>query len=215
MYRKAVIHKRLHCPHCNTEAAGFFGDAYMQGDSRINSWLLLLRCGVCNEGAVAKYQSMHFPQWVQSNGQLPPPKLLGIWPEEEQLKAPEHLTDKVERLYLQGVSSLDRSEYDAAGTMFRKCLDSALKQVHPEGRGNLKERIDKLPEALGVTPAMKQWAHEIRDLGNDAAHEEELFTGEQAAELHAFTEMFLTYSFTLPKMLEQRKEAKASKAAEA
>ena len=54
--------------------------------------------------------------------------------------------------------------------MFRKALDVGLKHIHPEGRGNLKNRIDTIPGEKGVTPAMKEWAHEIRDSGNDAAH---------------------------------------------
>lgn len=91
--------------------------------------------------------------------------------------------------------------------MFRKSLDVTLKHVHPEGKGTLQKRIDALPQELGITPAMKQWAHEIRDLGNDAAHEEEPFTEGEAKALHAFTEMFLTYVFTLPGMLEERKKA--------
>ncbi len=91
--------------------------------------------------------------------------------------------------------------------MFRKSLDVALKRIHPEGKGMLQKRIDALPQELGITPAMKEWAHEIRDLGNDAAHEEEPFSEAEARSLHAFTEMFLTYAFTLPGMLKERKTA--------
>ena len=92
--------------------------------------------------------------------------------------------------------------------MFRKSLDVALKKVHPEGKGTLEKRINLLPDALGITPAMKAWAHNIRDLGNDAAHEEEPFTEDEAKALQSFSELFLTYVFTLPGMIEERKLAK-------
>jgi len=113
----------------------------------------------------------------------------------------------IESFYSQGMDSLSRKNFDAAGTMFRKSLDTALKRLDPSGLGNLQQRIDKLPVAVGVTPAMKEWAHEIRELGNDAAHEEEPFTEIEATTLQAFTELFLTYTFTLPGMLTARKEA--------
>jgi hypothetical protein len=52
---------------------------------------------------------------------------------------------------------------------------------------------------------MREWAHQIRELGNDAAHDEDPFTEHEAQTLQAFTELFLTYSFTLPGMIAARK----------
>lgn len=131
--------------------------------------------------------------------------LMGLWPTAAAPNAPKHLPDNIRSFYLQGLNSLGRGSYDAAGTMFRKSLDVALKRIYPEGRGTLQKRINTLPPELGITPAMKEWAHEIRDLGNDAAHEEEPFTEAEAKALHVFAEMFLTYAFTLPGMLAERK----------
>lgn len=76
---------------------------------------------------------------------------------------------------------------------------------NPTAKGTLEKRIDSLPAAMGVTPAMKEWAHQIRHLGNDAAHEDDPFSKEEADSLQAFTELFLTYVFTLPGMLAARK----------
>jgi hypothetical protein len=103
------------------------------------------------------------------------------------------------------MDGLRRGNFDAAGTMFRKALDVGLKRIHPEGKGTLEKRINGLPDTIGITPAMKEWAHSIRDLGNDAAHEEEPFSEADAKALQAFTETFLTYTFTLPGMIEERK----------
>jgi Domain of unknown function (DUF4145) len=131
--------------------------------------------------------------------------LLGVWPKAEVPSAPKHLPDNIQNFYYQGLDSLRRRSFDAAGTMFRKVLDAALRRIQPGGKGTLQRRIDALPQELGITPAMKEWAHQIRDLGNDAAHEDEPFSEAAAKALHAFTEMFLTYAFTLPGMLEERK----------
>jgi Domain of unknown function (DUF4145) len=111
---------------------------------------------------------------------------------------------------LQGIDNLKRKNFDAAGTMFRKSLDVGLKIINPAGRGSLEKRIDSLPEDMGITPAMKDWAHEIRHLGSDAAHEDEPFAPEEAGALQSFMELFLTYAFTLPGMLAARRAAAAS-----
>lgn len=72
---------------------------------------------------------------------------------------------------------------------------------------NLKNRIDRLPAETGVTPSMKSWAHEIRLIGNEAVHEDEPVQEKDAKDIQAFTELFLTYAFTLPGMLEERRKA--------
>jgi Domain of unknown function (DUF4145) len=69
-------------------------------------------------------------------------------------------------------------------------------------KGNLQQRITDLPDDL-VTPAMKGWAHHIRLDGNDAIHDDGEFSKEDAETLHVFARMFLTYAFSLPKMLER------------
>jgi hypothetical protein len=46
---------------------------------------------------------------------------------------------------------------------------------------------------------MKEWAHQIRLDANDATHDPEEFS----KKLQVFTEMFLTYAFTLPAMLQR------------
>ena len=52
---------------------------------------------------------------------------------------------------------------------------------------------------------MKDWAHAVRLDGNDAVHEEQPFGEDDAKQLASFTEIFLLYAFTLPGMLEVRK----------
>ena len=87
--------------------------------------------------------------------------------------------------------------------MFRKSIDVSLRTLNPSGKGTIYERIESLPEESGVTSAMKQWAHRIRRLGADAAHEDEPFTEPEAKLLERFTEAFLTYAFSLPALLKE------------
>jgi hypothetical protein len=175
-------------------------------------FIMLFQCQVCGEGIVAKLQSpssQSIHQWVQGQTAMQttmgPITVVRHWPTEIETKAPEHSPNNVTSFYLQGMDNLARKNYDAAGTMFRKSLDIALKRLNQSGKGTLQQRIDNLPAAVAITPAMKEWAHQIRELGNDAAHEEDPFTEDEAKTLQAFTELFLTYTFTLPGMLEARK----------
>jgi Domain of unknown function (DUF4145) len=166
---------------------------------------MLMQCQVCGDGIVAKFAGgVNFTNWAA--GQMPQgPPLQRYWPEKAQTTAPDYTPKNIESFYTQGMDNLARKNFDAAGTMFRKSLDTALRRLDPSGKGTLQQRIDNLPAALGITPAMKEWAHQIRELGNDAAHEEDPFTEDEAKALQAFSELFLTYTFTLPGMLAARK----------
>lgn len=52
---------------------------------------------------------------------------------------------------------------------------------------------------------MKDWAHQIRIDGNDAAHDEKPFAQEEAAQLLEFVRLLLTYVFTLPAQVAARR----------
>lgn len=203
-----TVHIQLDCPHegCLTEKAGFTGSHFHLHKPGAHEYIFLLQCGVCGNGVVAKYFGGSFQHWVSGHG-IGDTRLLETWPKRSPIEAPQHLADNVARYYLQGMDNLKRKNFDAAGTMFGKALDVGLKRLDPSGKGTLEKRIDSLPEIIGITHPMKEWAHEIRHLRNDAAHEEDPFSSDEAHALQSFTELFLTYAFTLPGMLDARRAA--------
>ena len=89
--------------------------------------------------------------------------------------------------------------------MFRKTLDTGLKKIVPDAKGNLLGRIKSAAETGKITQDMADWADRIRLDGNDAAHEDDPFTPQQAEELHLFTRLVMMYLFSLPGMLEEWK----------
>ena len=95
------------------------------------------------------------------------------------------------------------NNWDAAGAMFRKTLETGLKHEFPKIQGTLFERIQEAAKQHHLTPDLANWAHQIRLDGNDAAHEEEPFSQDDAERLSVFTDMVLRYLFTLPGMLKQ------------
>jgi len=200
-----AIHLQRDCPHCLTVKAPLSGGHFIQVTPGQHAYVIFMQCGVCGEGVLVKVNHPNIGPYVQGGIANPIAYVVESWPKVTEQKAPLHTPDNVKSFYLQGIDSLARRNFDAAGTMFRKALDAGLRKVHPDGKGTLEKRIDSLPDELGITPAMKEWAHNIRDLGNDAAHENEPFLEQEAKDLHSFTELFLTYAFTLPGMIDARK----------
>lgn len=132
------------------------------------------------------------------------------WPMAESGQAPEDTPLTVARFFEQGTSSIELGNFDAAGMMFRKALETSTKLLDGDLAGKrLVNRIDELAEQHKLTPDLAEWAHEVRLGGNEAAHEDEPFTLEEAVDLRNFIENFLRYSFTLPSAVKRRSSAAA------
>jgi tetratricopeptide (TPR) repeat protein len=128
--------------------------------------------------------------------------LLETWPKFTG-RCPTSVPANVESFYNQGLENLAAGRWDAAGAMFRKSLDVATKVIAPDKRAKtLFARINELVAEGRLTNAMGEWSHELRLDGNDAVHDEEPETEADAHVMHRFAEALLTYSFTLPAMVE-------------
>ena len=205
------------CPYCGTKKVmftilsetGWGKPNFRRPDEKHYDTFAI--CGYCHRGIVATF--------ITPDGQ-PPSKtphsrlLLKIAPPPPDTGAPSHTPQNVARFFEQAMDNLPKN-WDAAGSMFRKALDTGLKSKFPEMKGDLKARIKKAEEKQMLTPELAEWAHQIRDLGNEAAHEEEPFSKKDAKELAAFTHLVFQYLFTLPGMLRKARgdpdEAKVGK----
>ena len=188
---------RANCPHCHTKAVGFTIQhirewrEYCTEFEYVEYEDALAVCGFCDKTVLAEFGGND---------------LLGIVPSPPE--PPMYVPDNVKNFFQQGINNLS-GDYDAAGAMFRKALETALKMKFPEiGDMKLKNRIDKIAKQGDLTPALAAWSHEIRDGGNDAAHEEDPFSEEDAQDLYDFTELVLLYLFTLPEKLRRAQERK-------
>ncbi len=151
---------------------------------------------------------MSWPQFVHgwmTGSTSSPGTLLNVYPNVAEPQCPADVPDNVRNAYLSGLDNLGRTNgANAAAMMFRRAIELAVKRINPDApKGdNLKKRIAGLPPDI-ATPAMKDWAQHIRLDGNDAAHDEDEYSEDDAKTLHIFAEMFLTYAFTLPEMLKR------------
>lgn len=71
-------------------------------------------------------------------------------------------------------------------------------EVNVPKDGEFSQRYDSQGR---LTKELKDLGHFIRDEGNDAAHDETPYTEPEAKQLYKYTEVFLTYVFTIPDML--------------
>ena len=194
---------RRECPYCGTKSVAFtiLHEAryplHLRNEFR---WDTFATCGYCRRGVVATFDT---------KGNKPPKEcppgsliLLNTAPEPPNTGAPTHTPGNVALFFEQAMDNLPKN-WDAAGSMFRKALDTGLKSKFPEITGKMSARINEAAAQQKLTPELAEWAHQIRLDGNDAAHEEEPFEEEDAKKLCDFTRLVFYYLFTLPGMLEK------------
>ena len=134
---------------------------------------------------------------------------------------PEHLPAIVLSAFNEGARCMTVSCMNAAGTMFRLCIDLATRTMLPEGTDNglnYRTRRDlglRLPWLFdnGVLPeALRELSTCIKEDGNDGAHQGTL-TEEDAQDLLDFTEALLTRIYTEPERLRLAKERREQRRA--
>ncbi len=192
------------CPECNiqvetrvicTGSGGFSSNAFnpideadaeYHGDTysialcrRCNSPFLIKqsRCGVPGEFEAITSEVVLFPQVSR----LPV----------------EGIPDSVQRAYEQAQKCYSAYSYEACALMCRRCLEALCKSLSASGR-SLQARLDALSESETIGKRLTQWAHGIRAIGNEAAHDTDTeLTKSDARDALDFTEALLLYVFVL------------------
>jgi hypothetical protein len=195
----------LPCPHCLTEKAAFTPLSAAPMGPKSARQLTFFQCAVCKKGLMVEFGGNTVGLWIGGHAPDPGP-VLDCYPLGRVNVAPADVADNVKDAYLSGMHNLDKKFVNAAVAMFRRAVEISVRVLDPTApaRTALADRLRRLPPDL-ITPAMIEWAHLVRLGGNDALHDPEDFSEAEAAELKAFTELFLTYAFTLPAMLSKAK----------
>jgi hypothetical protein len=129
-------------------------------------------------------------------------------------RPPEYLPAKIDAVFREGAICMSVKCFNAAGTMFRLCIDLATRSMLSEGEvDGLNSRVRRnlglrLPWLLnkGVLPeSLRELSSCIKDDGNDGAHEGNL-TAEDAEDLLDFTFVLLERIYTEPERLKLAKE---------
>lgn len=136
---------------------------------------------------------------------------------------PDHLPENIRLAFEEGSMCLSVKCFNAAGTMFRLCVDHATTALLPATNNNglnssirrsLGHRLQWLFENGHLPQALKDLSHAVKEDGNDGAHAG-LLTEQDAEDLLDFTVALLERLYTEPKRLELAIARRAERRGEA
>lgn len=140
------------------------------------------------------------------------------------VKPPEHIPTDIEAAFREAATCLGVECFNAAGAMFRLCVDLATRPLLPDkGDTSAAQPSEKERRDLGLRlkwlfdnghlpTALRELAKCIREDGNDGAHVGSL-TKPDAEDLLDFTTSILERLFTEPKRLELAESRRAARRA--
>lgn len=193
------------CPHCGTRRVSFRILNIIPNDDSISHKDIFAICQNCDRGVAGEAYLVY--NRTENSYKFEDIKILPFRSNYLTLK---YIPTGVEVNFTEGEASMWDGRYNAAGMVFRKALELGMKAKFPNFEGRLKNCIDRAQKEGLLTEEMANWAHRIRSIGNDAAHEDQ-FSKEDAEELQTFTHLVLLYLFTLPGMMENAQEGKKIK----
>lgn len=189
------------CPHCGTRHVAFTikGEMLISNQGESASYRdTLAECARCRRGIL-----------IMERGYLSRNRFdsfdVKIAPSLPDTNAPPDTPENVARFFEQAMENMP-GNYDAAGAMFRKTLEAAMKEKFPQLVGSLNNRIKTAAKEGALTDDMAAWAKEANLFGNEAVHDADPFSKDYAEKMKDFTNLLLYYLFTLPSMLEQAKK---------
>lgn len=125
-------------------------------------------------------------------------------------RAPEQYPQEIGRYWLQAKKNLSDHNWDAAAVMARSALQLALRSHQAKGT-NLKQEIDDLASKGLLPSVMREWSHNVRELGNDSAHPnpgQPPTSPKDASDIVGFLDFLLEYLYTLPKRISEYRARK-------
>ncbi|MBU0477048.1 DUF4145 domain-containing protein [bacterium] len=202
---------KITCPFCLEE--GNFKVAFHAEKQKPNSSKVLnfdtLECGNCKGYVMVLWSA-------SEHGSGPNHSLYDYrvlpWP-LKFTKYPEHWPEQIGRYWLQAKKNLVDENWDAAVVMARTALQIALRDNKAKG-SNLKQEIEDLSIKGILPPTMKEWADNVRELGNESVHPEPKQAPTDhldAKDIIRFLDFLLEYLYTLPYKIREYRKREAEK----
>jgi len=120
-------------------------------------------------------------------------KIIKVYPSPKYIVRYPEVPSNINNTFEEVQRAFNAKAIHLAGAGCRKVLDLIFKDKNIPGN-NLFEKIEnsELPEIV------KDWAHNIRLLGNILIHEDVNFTPEEVEEIFEFTKIIIEYIYVLP-----------------
>jgi hypothetical protein len=106
--------------------------------------------------------------------------------------------------------SVEGKNWTAAALMARSAVQLVARAHGAKGK-NLKEEIDELATKGLILPIMKEWALEVRELGNEGTHPQPGTTGtseKDAKDVVEFLSFLMIVMYNLPQQIEEYRKRK-------
>ncbi len=226
------------CPRCASKHMTFDVDAakiYRQEHGWQNWYEAFSTCRHCGHSTIfvlAERVGTDYTQ-VHRTGLLKMPAALNkyadvrgfvSYKDKATVTPPQFLPADIEAVFLEGATCLAVGCFNAAGTMFRLCVDLATKGMLPSDedtpgltwkvRRDLGLRLPWLFDADLIHESLRDLSTCIKEDGNDGAHAGTL-TVDDANDLLDFTSMLLERIYTEPERLrlanQRRSERRSQK----
>jgi hypothetical protein len=132
---------------------------------------------------------------------------------------PEFIPENIDKVFREGAACMSIGCYNAAGTMFRLCIDLSTRAMLPEVdqmglnskvKRNLGLRLPWLFDNKILPEILRELSTCIKEDGNDGAHEGTLSKSD-AEDLLDFTYVLLERIYTEPKRLELAKDRRLTR----
>ncbi|MDU3766564.1 MAG: DUF4145 domain-containing protein [Enterobacter hormaechei] len=212
------------CPRCATQnitfdvhGANLFGNYKEFAKPDVPAYEFYCVCRECHKTTIFlgvsldKHHELHRINWDMAMfGLKDVAKILRpISPADLSVgEPPDFLPEEINGAYEEGAKCLAIGCYNAAGTMFRLCLDYATKGLIPDDDGgpaakikrSLGLRMEWLFDNKLLPAALRDLAECVKDDGNDGAHEG-ILDKATAKDLEEFTYLFLERLYTEPQRL--------------
>lgn len=202
------------CPHCLKERAVL--RCIQQAPLRHKCYSLVFQCHSCFKLLIAEVETdiqstpedyaktQLYPVILNDNPRF---KVLDIYPSHKTFSAPEATPERAAKFFVEAKEDFAKGRFETSAMNCRKVIDIATKVLHSGNEDKLVKRISAIRGTGLITQEMADWAHIVRIDTNVAVHSDEEFTADEVDQLLKFTEVFLTYSFTLPAMVKAKRDS--------
>ena len=199
---------QITCPFCMEQ--GNFSRSFHAEKKKPNTEKKLnfdtLMCGNCSGYVMVLWSASEhgYGRGLHDFRVLPWPLNYTTWP--------DHWPENIGRYWLQAKRNIRDENWDAAALMARSALQISLRD-HGGAGNNLKQEIIDLAAKGILPPIMKEWANEVRELGNESAHPAPMqgsINSEDARDIVRFLDFLLEYLYSLPHKILHYRQRKAN-----
>ena len=191
------------CQSCNVQVAATVVANYVQSSRKFHNEdpldefydvieYALVVCGRCESVSLVQLKHIEVP------GEYPAPQGKQVLYPTNQRLSTDDLPDSISSSYLDAARSFQVGLCEPCVIMCRKCLEALCLELNGNSGRNLKQKLRLLHENGQIDRKLYSWAEQLRDIGNDAAHDFKApIKKDDAKDAFEFLEAILMYTFLL------------------